>query len=671
MKTALSTLLLLCVIGACQKNKSKQHVLTPNKLSTTYYTLVPKAQINYLDSLFLHYDTKALDRSHLDLLFAVAAEYYYHKKYQKSLVLSKKIFQFTEESTASINMGRALYYMGDCYLETKKDSAFYYYSEAEKIFALLHNTDRLAKVQYNKAYLLYYEGNYIESEIEVIKALNYLRKSTNHELAYMCYSIQGSNHLELEEYDKALEYFNLATTSLNYAKNTSGSIADYFIINQIDKCNIYDKKGNYKKSIEELSKLNTLSLKNQNPELYSSVLGNLAYSYMKNGNYKSSKKYFLQALQLTKKNKYSHQYLYKALNYGEFLVHTKDTIAAKNYFLEALKIGKKLKSGKEVLKTLRFLIQTDKRNRNFYDAEYIKINDSINKKQRITRDKFARIAYETTKVEDENKTLSRKLLLLLLGTTISIICLLVVTLLYYRKTKKKEIKLIKERNDATEELFEIIKSFQEKIAKAKSEEQQRISQELHDNVMNQIYGIRLSLGLLNKSEESQFIEKRLSLIKKLQHTESEIRTLSHNLKSNTTFNTTDFNFLIKALILTNNEFSKTTFNSKISKKIDWSTYNSIIKINLYRIIQEAFLNVNKHANAKFCMLTIKEKTNQLLVTISDNGKGFDTKSMYTGIGITNMNDRAQSIGATFAISGIPNKNTTIKICIPKTSLSVL
>lgn len=91
--------------------------------------------------------------------------------------------------------------------------------------------------------------------------------------------------------------------------------------------------------------------------------------------------------------------------------------------------------------------------------------------------------------------------------------LLVITLLYYRKTKKKEIILIKERNDATEELFEIIKSFQEKIAKAKSEEQHRISQELHDNVMNQIYGIRLSLGLLNKSEDSQFIEKSLSLIK--------------------------------------------------------------------------------------------------------------------------------------------------------------
>lgn len=671
MRIALSTLLLMFISISCQKNKPLQPGLVPNKLSSTYYTLAPKAKLNYLDSIVMLCETGELDHNHLDILFEMSAEYYYLKKYPKSFQISQKIFHFSEKYKDSVSMGRALYYMGDCYLETKKDSAYYYYSEAEKLFTLLHNTDRLAKVQYNKAYLLYYEGNYIESEIEVVKALNYLRKSNNYELIYMCYSLQGANHLELEEFDKALEYFTLASTSLSYAKNTNSSNADYFVINQIDKCNIYDKTGRYQKSIEELSKLNTQSLKNRNTELYSSVLGNLAYSYMKNGNYDPSKKYFLQALKLTKNNKYSRQYLNKALNYGEFLVYTKDTLAAKSYLLEALKIGKKLKSGKEVLKTLRFLAQIDKDNSTFYDSEYIKINDSINKKQRIIRDKFARIAYETTKVEDENKTLSRKLLLLLLSTTLTIICLLVIVLLYFRKTKKKEIKLIKERNDATEELFEIINSFQDKITKVKHDEQQRISQELHDNIMNQIYGIRLSLGLLDNSDHNQFIKKRLSLIKKLQLVESDVRTISHNLKQNIRFDTTDFNFLIKALILANNELSKTIFQGKISKKIDWSSCNSIIKINLYRIIQEAFLNVNKHAQANYCSLTIKEKQNQILLTIIDNGKGFNEKFIYAGIGISNMNDRAQSIGATFAISGIPNKNTTIKICIPKTSLSVL
>ena len=79
----------------------------------------------------------------------------------------------------SVNIGRALYYIGDCYLENQKDSAYYYYKESEKIFRKINNSDRLAKVLYNKAYLLYYEGNYVESEIEVIKALNLLKNGKN------------------------------------------------------------------------------------------------------------------------------------------------------------------------------------------------------------------------------------------------------------------------------------------------------------------------------------------------------------------------------------------------------------------------------------------------------------------------------------------------------------
>lgn len=65
------------------------------------------------------------------------------------------------------------------------------------------------------------------------------------------------------------------------------------------------------------------------------------------------------------------------------------------------------------------------------------------------------------------------------------------------------------------------------------------------------------------------------------------------------------------------------------------------------------------------MLTIKEKNNQLLVTISDNGKGFDTNSVHNGIGITNMKERVKLIEAELLIHCITNKNTTIQVILNK------
>lgn len=106
----------------------------------------------FLDSIYLESIKITNDSTKLKTLFEIAAEYYYLENNTSSLKVSKEAYATSVTLKDSLNMGRALYYIGDCYLDYQKDSAYYFYKESEKIFRKIKNQDRLSKVLYNKAY---------------------------------------------------------------------------------------------------------------------------------------------------------------------------------------------------------------------------------------------------------------------------------------------------------------------------------------------------------------------------------------------------------------------------------------------------------------------------------------------------------------------------------------
>ena len=121
--------------------------------------------------------------------------------------------------------------------------------------------------------------------------------------------------------------------------------------------------------------------------------------------------------------------------------------------------------------------------------------------------------------------------------------------------------------------------------------------------------------------------------------------------------------LLKQLIQKNNEIGNTIFNLDISSTIDWNTYSSLIKINIYRILQELFQNVNKYAEAKKCFIRISKMNNNLIVEVKDNGKGFDLKNLSSGIGINNIKERAKTINADLLIESDNSEGSRFHITI--------
>jgi signal transduction histidine kinase len=657
--------LYILLVLSCESDKSFQS----NQIlfDSAFSSLTKERKKEYLDSVLNEVEDSNNDSIKTKNLFNIAAEYYTLKDNKLSFKVSNSVYQNSIQNKDSFSMGRALYYMGDCYENFQKDSAYYYYKESEKIFKLIKNEDRLAKVHYNKAYLLFYEGNYVESEIEVIKSMSYLKNENNLELLYMCNSLQGSNHTELEEYEYSLDYFNRASIVLKKMQKSGLDIEqiNYFnLINTIDICNIYDKKREYNKSISSLKRILTKDLENKNPSLNNAIKVNLAYSLMKSGNYKEAKKYFDSAFKLTNKKDDNQSYLYKIINFGEYHLLTKDTVKANDLFNEALQLSKQLKSGNEELKTLNFLAATNPNKASQFKNEYVRISDSIVRKQRASRDKFARIEFETSQVEDENKVLSYRNLVLVLIIIISIIVFLLIIYFKHRATLKKEVLLLEQKNIADQELFKLTNDFQIELVNAKQNEQNRISKELHDGIMNQIYGVRLNLGFLNEYDDTESKEKRIVLVKELQKIEAEIRTLSHDLSSENNFSNSDFTFLLYNLIKSNAAISETEFSIDIEETIDWSSYSSLVKINVYRILQELFLNVNKYSKAKKCVLKIKAQDSVLYVSVSDDGVGFVVSKTTDGIGLKNIKERLEILNGSITILSDINEGAQFNLSIP-------
>lgn len=668
MKHKFLFILISISIFSCKKDRDVAVIGDDVFKNKNYLKSSKDNKLKYLDSIEKKVIEIEVDSIRMDRFLKLSTEFYYLKENQKSFEITKAAYEIAKKSKDSVSMGRSLYYMGDCYENFQKDSAYYYYKESEKVFQLLGNTDRLAKVHYNKAYLLFYEGNYTESEIEVIKALSFLRNGNNLELLYMCCTLQGSNHTELEEYNKALDYFNQAAATLRQMQKLGfdeNETFDYTIINTIDICNIYDKKKEYKKSVVNLKNILSDRLKTNNLRLYNIVRGNLAYSLMKSGNLEEANTYFNSVMNnAAKSSENTQSYLYKIINYGEFLLLKKDTVKANLYFNEALVLSKQLRSGNEQLKALNFLALTNPKYASFYKNEYVRISDSIVKKQRKSRDKFARIEFETSKVEDQNKVLSYKNLVLVLGIIMSVIVFLLIIYIRHRMALKKEVLLLEQKSNADKELFKLTNDFQIELVNAKQNEQNRISKELHDGIMNQIYGVRLNLGFLNEFDDLDSKEKRLVLVKELQKIESEIRTLSHDLSSENNFNSIDFTFLLQNLISSNSGIGTTTFYVAVNDNVDWSKLSSLAKINLYRILQELFLNVHKYANAKKCLLNIHSNSDKLEVVVKDDGIGFDTTKTSDGIGLKNIKERLALINASLLITSQPDKGAEFNMIIP-------
>jgi signal transduction histidine kinase len=118
------------------------------------------------------------------------------------------------------------------------------------------------------------------------------------------------------------------------------------------------------------------------------------------------------------------------------------------------------------------------------------------------------------------------------------------------------------------------------------------------------------------------------------------------------------------LIETQTQAYKLKYTFENDSVIDWEAFPNKTKIHIYRMLQETLQNIYKHAEANEVKISFKLKNNVILMSIKDDGKGFNVTKARKGIGLKNIASRAEEIGGEVKIDSEINVGTTFKISIP-------
>lgn len=198
------------------------------------------------------------------------------------------------------------------------------------------------------------------------------------------------------------------------------------------------------------------------------------------------------------------------------------------------------------------------------------------------------------------------------------------------------------------------------------EERQRLARDLHDAVSQQLFALTMmSEAALKQIEQQPELAKEqlTEVVKAAHHSQAEMRALLLHLRP-VHLSGDSLAVGIAKLIKELEDRSKIQFVLTIGEDLELS---ESIEEHVFRIIQEAFSNILRHANATEVKLSIKKHPRELFVHINDNGKGFsvdEKTNTKASFGLKTMQERTEELGGTFSIRSRLEAGTYIDIRIP-------
>jgi two-component system, NarL family, sensor kinase len=579
-------------------------------------------------------------------------------------------------------------------------------SGALQLIANAYNTQSQVKMLQSfpeEAYLLNKESFDINSKLK-----------NNKELAKN-YSLFGTIYQNKGDYVKATDNF---LKSLEIAKQFKIYKLIGYNYRCLSKINLIHKKHN--RALDYAFK--SISIEKSNPNNKEKALGLMAIGdiHSEKGEYKLAEKYYSESFDLLKKGNYQYsmawvlsiwaiiyyekdiircatmmleaQKIYDKIapksvfsannigNYGEvlFTIAKNDSLINKTKATEIPKTKELLLENAEKLTKLCVLISNKTKNAmtllyfkgnladiQAYKGDYknayasllykFKYNDSLfsqKNKNSIAKLESEKEVLQLKTTNEKKSTLNK----ILIGSSIG---LLLIGFLGYKNFKNKQklqnLKITELEKD--KQLLAI-----DAMLKGQEEERGRIAKDLHDGLGGLLSGTKLSFTTMKENliltpENAVQFEKSLSM---LDTTISDLRKVAHNLMPEALVRfglneaLRDFCNSIQSATKITVDYQKIGVERKI---------NSTTETFIYRIIQELVNNAVKHANAKEIIVQLAFTDNKIIITVEDNGKGYDINSIKNkkGDGLNNIDYRVQYLNGTIDTITFPNNGTSVNI----------
>ncbi len=401
-------------------------------------------------------------------------------------------------------------------------------------------------------------------------------------------------------------------------------------------------------------------------------MDNLAGIYAQKGDVATALSYFKRALPIKKVAGKPLDQAMTLINIGESFNMLKQYDSAIFYAQAAQSIAHTVKYADLETYTYQFLSGIYETRKDFPKSlalykKYTELHDSILTERKAQLAIEADKKYETEKKEQhihdlsqratiQNLEIKQRNLLVYSISGLFVIAAIAGYLFYNRRKLKAETKLQAEINRQ-----QAITT--REVLNAEEKERKRIAADLHDGV-----GQLLSASLLNLNGffAKNNIDKNTNpdaerVLRLVTNSYDELRAISHKMMPKALAKS-GLESAVQELVsnIEPEKLSVTFECSGLSARLDEE-----VESVLYRVIQESVNNVIKHAEAKHMDIQIHKDEDGIAVTIEDDGKGFDAKTLKkAGIGLKNIYSRVQLQNGTVDIDAQPGKGTLVAIHIP-------
>lgn len=203
-------------------------------------------------------------------------------------------------------------------------------------------------------------------------------------------------------------------------------------------------------------------------------------------------------------------------------------------------------------------------------------------------------------------------------------------------------------------------------------EREAIAREIHDELGQALTSLKMNLAMIRnsinansgKADPKFILDEMASMGKQIDDTVKRIRRIITELRPEVL----DHLGLVAAIEwLIDDSSGKSNVVYKVNKNVDDLELDKNVAIALFRIVQEAVTNINRHSQATDAEIRINLDETVLTISVSDNGIGFKQKedTAVTSFGLLGMRERAKLINAHLEVKSTENEGTTVTISVEK------
>ncbi|MBC7867384.1 MAG: sensor histidine kinase, partial [Gloeobacteraceae cyanobacterium ES-bin-316] len=204
------------------------------------------------------------------------------------------------------------------------------------------------------------------------------------------------------------------------------------------------------------------------------------------------------------------------------------------------------------------------------------------------------------------------------------------------------------------------------LEKVRETERTHIAREIHDELGQQLTGLKMDISWLNRKIKNQDVEVHAKISETIQLIDTTVKTV-RRIATELRPSILDDLGLLAALEWQTEEFEKRfEIKSVFKSNVLEANVNADLATGIFRIYQECLTNVLRHSEAGQVKSFLQIKNDVLRLTITDDGKGFIAKDIANKktLGLLGMKERTNLLGGSYEITSMPGEGTSVLITVP-------